>query len=111
HANAFLPQRVAQHTLDLEAFRTAARAIADAALIDAHLGDAKERLFVAGRPADGAAQAIDLRLVVVLDRAHPGTRLPDKVCCEHFFFRSDVPGHRYLPCGAPDAAPVVRGRG
>ena len=68
HAHARLPQGVAEDALHLRA--PGGQAAAQAALLDAHVGEARGRLLVAARPPHGPAQAVDRRLVVVLDGLH-----------------------------------------
>jgi hypothetical protein len=53
---------------NLEPLAGAPRAVADAAFIDALLRDAGESSFVARGPADRPANAVDGRLVEILDR-------------------------------------------
>ena len=65
--------------MDLEALGDAAVAVADAALVDAHVGEPGERRLVAQRPADRLGETVDALLVVVGDGrqrdARPGHQL------------------------------------
>ena len=67
-------ERVAEDAVDLEALADATVAVADAALVDAHVGQAGERGLVAEGPADGLRQPVDPGLVVVGDLGHGGPR-------------------------------------
>ena len=67
HAHALLAQRVAQHAADLHPLAHAAIRVAEAALLDAHVDETRERRLVRDRPGDGLAEPVDARLVVGLD--------------------------------------------
>ena len=86
-AHALLAERV---TEDAQHFGAAARfAAAHAAFVDAHVRQPPGRRFVARRPADRLAQAIDARLVVALDGLHGGARTAQQVLRQRLFVRSD----------------------
>ena len=69
-AHALLPQGVAKNAEHLGA--ALRLGTAHAALVHAHLRELGRRRLVAARPGDRAAQPIDRRLVVGVDRRHRG---------------------------------------
>ena len=78
-ADALRAQRVAQDAEDLPAAGRHAVGAAHAALLDAHAGQPAERRLVGGRPGDRAAQPVDGRLIVVVDRRHRGARAREQL--------------------------------
>ena len=79
--------------MDLEALGGSALTVADAALVDAHVGQPQERGLVAERPADGLREPVDAGLVVVGDLGHGGSRLGQHVCGEGLLLSGDVSSH------------------
>ena len=74
-ADARLAQHVAEDAHDLEALVDPALRVADAALLDAHLGQPRERRLVGDRPGDGLAEPVDLLLGRALEaRGAPRAR-------------------------------------
>ena len=71
--DARLAEDVAEDAHDLEALADAGHGIADAALLDPHLREPRERGLVGDRPSDGLAQAVDLLLRGALELAQCGT--------------------------------------
>jgi hypothetical protein len=69
-------------------------AVADAALVDAHVGEPEESLLVRQRPADRLGQSIDASLVVVGDLDHRRPRSGDQVGDERLLHVGDFAGHR-----------------
>ena len=68
--HALLTQRVAKDAEHLGA--APGLAAAHAALVHAHVGEARRGRLVAAGPRNGAAQAVDRRLIVVCDGRHRG---------------------------------------
>ena len=66
-ADALLAQRVAQHAANLHPLAHPAHGVAQPALLDPHVDQARERLLVRHRPGHRLAQPVDPRLVVRLD--------------------------------------------
>jgi hypothetical protein len=106
--DALRAQRVAEDAVDLEPFGGAAVAVADAALVDAHVGQAGERRLVAERPADRLGKAVDTPLVVLGDRGHCSSRLGDHLGDEGLLCGRDVARHSSPSVGGEVRAPLAR---
>ena len=70
--DARLAEDVAQDAHDLEALADPRHGVADAALLDAHVGQPREGGLVGDRPADGLAEPVDLLLRGALELAKRG---------------------------------------
>ncbi len=79
--------------MDLEALGGSAFTVADAALVDAHVGQPLERRLVAERPADGLREPVDAGLVVVDDLGHRGSRLDQHGRGQRLLLGGDVSSH------------------
>ena len=79
--------------MDLEALGGSTLTVADAALVDAHVGQPQEGGLVAERPADGLREPVDAGLVVVGDLGHRGSRLGQQVGGEGLLLSGDVSSH------------------
>ena len=89
HTDALLAQDVAQNAHHFEALANATLRVADAALLDAHVRETRERCLVGNRPRHGLAQTVDLRLRRVLEgrQSRPATAYEFVDVCG--FFRCD----------------------
>ena len=79
--------------MDLEALGDAAVAVADAALVDAHVGKTGERRLVAERPADRLGEPIDALLVVLGDGGQGIAGSPHQFGGEGPLLGGDVASH------------------
>jgi hypothetical protein len=92
----------------LEALADAALGIADATLLDAHQGQALERLLVGDRPCDSLAEAVHLPLRRPLECPHRRPATSDQVIDVSGLFRGDRSRHRDLP--PSDRSPAAPGK-
>ena len=75
--------------MTLKRLETRDTRITDAALLDAHVGESRERRLVGDRPGDGLAEPIDLLLGGTLEGAQRGPAAGDELVDVRRLFRRD----------------------